>query len=96
MYDAASGEFSVLPGSGQALAYLDGKAVLAPQPLKNGDELGLGEAKLRFVAFCGAFRWPKNVKNRPARRDDGQKTPGKTEKTPDKPAADKPAQAEKK
>ena len=28
-----------------------------PQPLAAGDTLALGKASLRFVPFCGEFRW---------------------------------------
>ncbi|MDD4849185.1 MAG: FHA domain-containing protein [Gemmiger sp.] len=65
-YDPAGGEFTALPGAGQTLAYINGKANLTPQPLKNGDEVALGDTKLRFVAFCGGFRWPKAVRGKGA------------------------------
>ena len=57
-YDPETGAFSALPGSGQELAYVNGKANLAQQPLAAGDEVRLGGQKLRFVPFCGEFRWP--------------------------------------
>lgn len=57
-YDPETGEFSALPGSGQELAYVNGKANLTQQPLAAGDEIRMGGQALRFVPFCGAFRWP--------------------------------------
>lgn len=56
-YDPETGDFTALPGSGQELAYVNGKANLTPQPLAAGDEIRLGGTALRFVPFCGAFRW---------------------------------------
>ena len=57
-YDAATGAFTLLPGSSQQLCYLNGKALLEPQPVAGGEELKLGDATLRFVPFCDSrFRW---------------------------------------
>ena len=58
VYDAQADAFTLLPGSSQALCYLNGQAVLEAQPLAAGAELKLGDADLRFVPFCGdGFRW---------------------------------------
>ncbi|MGN0984357.1 MAG: FHA domain-containing protein [Gemmiger sp.] len=57
IYDPQEGSFTLAPGTAQELAYLNGRAVVAPQPLAAGAELRLGGARLRFVPFCGEFRW---------------------------------------
>lgn len=57
VYDPQDGGFTLLPGSSQELVYRNGKAVLAPAPLAAGDTVGLAGARLRFVPFCGEFRW---------------------------------------
>ena len=59
VYDGEENAFTLLPGTGQDLAYLDGKALLEPRPLAGGETLTLGGAKLKFVPFCGEFRWKK-------------------------------------
>ena len=79
-YDPATAEFTALPGAGQALVYLNGKAILTPQLLKSNDELNLGDARLRFIAFCGNFRWPKAVRQ--------------NKKLAPKPAPEKPSEKE--
>lgn len=56
-YDTADGSFTLLPGTAQALCYLEQKSVLTPCPLKGGETLKLGEANLKFVPFCGDFKW---------------------------------------
>lgn len=59
VYDPAEGSFTLLPGTAQELAYLEGKAVLEPRVLQGGEELRLLEHMLKFVPFCGTFRWEK-------------------------------------
>ena len=59
VYDPAEGSFTLLPGTAQELAYLEGKAVLEPRVLQGGEELRLLEHTLKFVPFCGTFRWEK-------------------------------------
>lgn len=56
-YDSADGSFTLLPGTAQQLCYLDGKSVLQPAALQGGESIKLGTAVLKFVPFCGAFRW---------------------------------------
>ena len=58
VYDPAANAFSLLPGTAQALAYLNGAAVLEAKPLTAGDIVTLGGSALVFVPFCGPdFRW---------------------------------------
>lgn len=61
-YDSATGIFSALPGSGRQMAYINGKANLIPTPLAAGDEITLGGVAMKFVPFCGEFRWPESKK----------------------------------
>ncbi len=57
IYDPQDGSFTLAPGAAQELVYLDGKPVVTPQPLEAGAGLQLAGAALRFVPFCGEFRW---------------------------------------
>ena len=56
-YDPKDGSFTLVPGSASELCYQNGQRLLVPQPLAAGDTLALGKASLRFVPFCGEFRW---------------------------------------
>lgn len=98
VYDPQDGAFTLLPGSSNELCYLAGKAVLTPQPLQGGETLTLAGAALRFVPFCGQFRWAQVKKaDKPEKLEKTEKVeklektgrPEKTEKQPD--PAEKPA-----
>lgn len=58
VYDPKENNFTLLPGSSAELVYLNGKAALEAAPLAAGDTLTLAGTALRFVPFCGEFRWP--------------------------------------
>ena len=59
-YDPRHRVFSVVPGSGANLAYLDETAIEERMPLAHGATITVGETRLRFVAFCGDdFTWPE-------------------------------------
>ncbi len=59
-YDPRHRVFSVVPGSGANLAYLDETAIEERMPLTHGATITVGETRLRFVAFCGDdFTWPE-------------------------------------
>ena len=59
-YDPRYRVFSVVPGSGANLAYLDETAIEERMPLAHGATITVGETRLRFVAFCGDdFTWPE-------------------------------------
>ena len=59
-YDPRHRVFSVVPGSGANLAYLDETAIEERMPLTHGATISVGETRLRFVAFCGDdFTWPE-------------------------------------
>lgn len=57
-YDPKENTFTLLPGSSAELVYLNGKAALEARELAEGDTLTLAGTALRFVPFCGTFRWP--------------------------------------
>ena len=57
-YEPRRRVFSVVPGSGTNLAYLDETAIEERMPLTHGATISVGETRLRFVAFCGDdFTW---------------------------------------
>ena len=59
-YDPRHRVFSVVPGSGANLAYLDETAIEERMPLNHGSTITVGETRLRFVALCGDdFTWPQ-------------------------------------
>jgi hypothetical protein len=57
-YDPRGRKYFVQHGGGKNLTYMGDQPVLTPVELKGGEEILLGETKLRFVAFCGKdFDW---------------------------------------
>lgn len=57
-YDPLNRAFSVAPGRGANLAYLNEAAIEERMPLPDRATISLGDTKLLFVAFCGdAFTW---------------------------------------
>lgn len=59
-YDPRHRVFSVVPGSGANLAYLDETAIEERMPLTHSATITVGETQMRFVAFCGDdFAWPE-------------------------------------
>ncbi len=57
-YDPLNRAFSVAPGNGTNLAYLNEAAIEERKPLPDRATISLGDTKLLFVAFCGdAFTW---------------------------------------
>jgi len=58
-YDPRNRVFSVAPGTGTNLAYLNGTAIEERLLLTDGADIEVGKTRLRFVAFCGdSFAWP--------------------------------------
>ncbi|WP_044560119.1 FHA domain-containing protein [Azospirillum sp. B4] len=58
VYSARSKTFSVVPGDGRNLIYLNDADVFTPQPLNPYDVIELGQTKLMFIPFCGErFDW---------------------------------------
>lgn len=57
-YDPRKNVFTLSPGDGHGLVYLNGSEVNTPTMLKRGDGIELGETILMFVPFCGEdFKW---------------------------------------
>ena len=57
-YDPRGKKYFVAHGGGKNLTYLGDEPVLMPVELKGGEEIMIGDTKLRFVPFCGAeFDW---------------------------------------
>ncbi|WP_204277987.1 hypothetical protein, partial [Escherichia coli] len=50
--------FHIHIGDKVNLVYLNGEVVLGPMTLSDGDEIEVGQTKLRFVPLCGPrFSW---------------------------------------
>ena len=57
-FDGRHRRFYILPGQGRNLVYVNEQPVMSPQELTGGEEILLGQTKLRFVPFCGkSFDW---------------------------------------
>ena len=57
-YDPRGRKYFIQHGGGKNLTYMGDQPVLTPVELKGGEEIMLGETKLRFVPFCGKdFDW---------------------------------------
>lgn len=59
VYDTRTRLFSLVPGLGRNLVYLNGKSVLGAIELAACDQIDIGEGSFRFVPFCGPdlFSW---------------------------------------
>ncbi|MHA1538560.1 MAG: FHA domain-containing protein [Alphaproteobacteria bacterium] len=57
-YDPRGKKYFVAHGGGKNLTYLGEEPVLMPVQMKGGEEILVGDTKLRFVPFCGEdFDW---------------------------------------
>lgn len=57
-FDGRHRRFYVLPGQGRNLVYVNDQPVMTPVELTGGEEVLLGQTKLRFVPFCSkTFDW---------------------------------------
>jgi hypothetical protein len=57
VYDPLHGEYLLAPGHG-TLTYKGGEPVRETVPLRDGDEIGIGDSTFVFVAFCkDGRRW---------------------------------------
>ncbi len=73
--------FSVLPGTGRNLVYLNGADVYSAMPLTAYDQIDVGDTSLLFVPFCNdQFDWD----------DTKQQDTPKAAKTPLEPRVDEP------
>lgn len=60
-FDPRGLKFYIQQGSGKNLTYVDDAPVLAPQELHTGQQITLGETRLRFIALCGPdFDWQRS------------------------------------
>jgi hypothetical protein len=51
--------FTLIPGTGRNLIYLNGEDVFEARPLKAYDKIDLGESSFLFIPLCGdQFMWP--------------------------------------
>ncbi len=58
-YEPKRARFTLAPGDGSGLTYLNDGAVDVPVELKARDTIELGGTKLMFAPFCGEdFKWP--------------------------------------
>jgi hypothetical protein len=57
-FDGRHRRFYILPGQGRYLVYVNDQPVMSPLELAGGEDILLGQTKLRFVPFCGkSFDW---------------------------------------
>ena len=57
-YEPRKKKFTVMPGDGSGLTYLNDEDIMSPNELKKGDKIELGETMLLFVPLCGEdFSW---------------------------------------
>lgn len=58
VYDPKENEFLLGHGGKSNIVRLNGKPVVSTSPMATGDEIEIGETRLRFVALCtGGFNW---------------------------------------
>ena len=66
VYEPRKRSFSIRPGDGRGLVYLNGEEVIQASDIKNYDIIELGETQLLFVPLCGEkFHWDQG-KEEPA------------------------------
>ncbi len=57
-YDNINNIFTLVPGTGRGITYLNGKAIEAAEKLNAYDEIGIGKSLLLFLPLCGEkFKW---------------------------------------
>lgn len=58
IYEPRARQYSLRPGDGSNLTYLNGAMLSQPRQIKNGDLIEIGSTTLRFVPLCGPdFEW---------------------------------------
>ena len=58
VYEPRKRTFSIRPGDGRGLVYLNGDEVIQASDIKAYDIIELGETQLMFVSLCGEkFHW---------------------------------------
>jgi hypothetical protein len=77
--------FTLIPGTGRNLIYLNGEDVFEAKPLKAYDQIDLGESSFRFIPFCGdQFMWSSTD-----RKTEGASSPPKPTGSSDPPPRSK-------
>jgi len=57
-YDQKQNSFTIIPGEGRELVYLNGEALYQPTKIERHDTLEMGETTLQFAPFCDDhFQW---------------------------------------
>lgn len=57
-YDQKANEFTLIPGEGRELVYLNDEALYQPSTIEHHAVIEMGETTLRFVPFCDEqFEW---------------------------------------
>lgn len=68
IYEPRERSYTLRPGDGANLSYLNGKLVSKPCPLRAADLIEVGATTLRFVPLCGpAFDWQEQPSVPPPR-----------------------------
>ena len=58
IYDPRERQFTLRPGDGANLTYLNGKLLSESHQIRSGDKIEIGQTTLRFVPLCGQdFDW---------------------------------------
>jgi hypothetical protein len=58
VFEPRKRSFSIRPGDGRGLVYLNGDEVVHAADIKAHDRIELGETQLMFVPLCGeSFNW---------------------------------------
>ena len=58
IYDPRERQFTLRPGDGANLTYLNGKLLSESRQIRSGDKIEIGQTTLRFVPLCGPdFDW---------------------------------------
>jgi hypothetical protein len=69
IYEPRARDYSLRPGDGSNLTYLNGAMLSQPRQIKNGDLIEIGNTTLRFVPLCGPdFEWHEPPKPPPKNR----------------------------
>ena len=57
-YDQKHNNFTLIPGDGRELIYLNGEAVYQPATLERHDKIEMGKTTFHFIPFCSdEFTW---------------------------------------
>lgn len=62
IYEPRTRSYTLRPGDGANLTYLNGVMISESRPLQSGDLIEIGQTILRFVPLCGPdFEWHEKV-----------------------------------